>query len=219
MTQPQELHDPMGAGVGGGITNAPGISWPAVGKNNFVEGLIVPTQVGDSQRPYRVTQQTKYPSGEPLFFVEKDGSQGKPRTQLVLILQTELRDWAGTSDNFQEKIDEARQNGEDVPEDVGLRRITFKSGKALNEFKDVLRAARVQNFEIGGTVKARWTGKEKAKPGSDAQPYIFEYGYTKATEDSVKVARRVFDEHLAKPQDDDPMAGGSGADGGDEPPF
>jgi hypothetical protein len=207
----------MASGMGG-ITNAPGFSLPEVGKNTWLEGLIVPQDVSGSQRPYRVTQQTKFPSGEPLFFRSDDGSQGNPRTQLVIVLQTELRDWAGTSDSFRERVQEAESNGEEVPTDVGLRRLTLKSGKPLNEFKDVLRKSGVQNFEIGGTVRARWTGKEKAKPGSDAQPYIMQYEYAKATEDSVKVARRIFDEHLAKPQDGDPMSGGSGA-GGDEPPF
>ncbi len=218
MTQPNDLQDPMAGGVGG-VTNAPGISWPAIGKNKYVKGIIVPTVVSDSKKPYRVTQQTAFPSGTPLFFTEKDGSQGKPRTQLVITLLTDLRDWAGTSDNFQERLAEAEANGEDVPTDVGLRRLTLKSGKPLNEFKDALRKAGAQNFEIGGEVSARFTGKEKPKPGSDAQPYIMEYGYTKATEDSVKVAERAFDEHLAKPQSDDPMTGGADGGTGDEPPF
>lgn len=212
MTQPNELYDPMAGGVGG-VTNAPGISWPAIGKNNHVKGIIVPTVVSDAKKPYRVTQQTKYPSGELLFFTETDGSQGKPRTQLVLTVLTDLRDWAGTSDNFQERVAEAEQNGEDVPTDVGLRRVTLKSGKPLNEFKDALRKVGASNFEVGGEISARFTGKEKAKAGSDAQPYIMEYGYTKPNADSVKAAERAFDEHLAKPQDDDPMTGS------DEPPF
>lgn len=209
-----QLQDPMEAGKAG-ITPAPGDSLPELGKNKWLRGIIVPSKVDADLKPYRVTQQTKFPSGDPLFFTEKDGSQGKPRTQLVLVVgDTGLADWAGTSDNFREKIEEGQADEEtEVPDDTGLRRITIKSGKPLNAFKEVLKAAGVSNFEVGGTVALRWTGKEKAKAGSDAQPYIMEYEYGKATAESRARAQEIYDAVFAKPQDDDPM------DGGDEPPV
>lgn len=209
----QTLNDPMAAGKFA-PTVAPGISLPEVGKNKWVRGIIVPSKVEENLAPYRVTQQTAFPSGDLLFFREKDGSQGKPRTQLVFVVgETGFTEWAGTSDNFRERIEEAEADEDlDVPSDVGLRRVTIKSGKPLNAFKDVLKAVGVKNFEIGGTIGLRWTGKEKAQPGSDAQPYIMEYEYAPPTEETRKRAQELYEEHFAKPQDNDPM-------GDDEPPV
>ncbi len=219
MTQPNTLQDPMESSGPSGPPQAPTITLASLGRKTWLKGIIVPSDVNGELKPYRVAQQRSYPGNLPLFFTNDDGSQGKPRTQLVITLLTDLRDWAGTTDSFKDKLEEAEKNGDDVPVDVGLRRVVIKSGKPLTGAKEVLAAAGVSNFEIGGTYGIQQQGKEKPKQGEEAQPYILEHFYEKATASNRDKAQEVFDKYLKRDdatQSNDPMAGGAG---NDEPPF
>jgi hypothetical protein len=99
-----------------------------------IKGTIVDAQV---------RQQTDISTGEMLTW-----DDGKPKNQLVITLQTDLREPAG--------------QGED-PDD-GRRRLYVK-GSTKSESKsmtvavrDALRAAKAQRLEVGATLAVRYTG-------------------------------------------------------------
>ena len=95
-------------------------------------------------------QQTDIDTGQPLTF-----DDGSPRMQLVVTLQTALRNWEGAR-----KIPEG-DNGQPKPphEDDGKRRI-FVKFKMEHAVQDALRAAGHTGGIVGGLLGVAYTGKD-----------------------------------------------------------
>lgn len=177
------LRDPLEAGSG---LSVPTISWPNHGKKNPLKGIVVPVVEDGVQKPYRVTQQTKMGSNELLWF---DEEKTQPRTQIEITLLTELRDWAGTSDNFQE----ARENDDEPREDYGLRRLIIKGKDGTNLLRDTLKSVKVggkalRKPEIGGTLSQTLEKKVREK-GSEYDTNTFSMEYEVATPETVSQAQ------------------------------
>lgn len=127
---PNELLD------GGGITGAKfavGTVW---------KGQITAIDV-NQQRDFKTKQLKTWPDGNPMM-------------QVILTIQTDVRDPA-------------------VDDDDGRRRI-FLGGKRIREAVTAARNATGAKLAVGGTIAVQCTGEEPAEPGMNpAKLYVAEY--------------------------------------------
>ena len=109
-----------------------------------------------------VSQQTDMESNQPLTWPD-----GSPRNQLVITLQTDLRD------------------GDD---DDGLRRVFCKGGKyeaaegtgtsLKDAVADAVRKAGARSLDVGGTLKVGFTGLGKKTNRGYSAPHLYRATYT-----------------------------------------
>lgn len=95
-------------------------------------------------------QATEFGTNELLFW--KDGS---PRMEIVVTLQTELRD-------------------NDIEDDDGQRRIWLR-GDLLKATRAALQKAKVSGLAAGGRMGVRYIGDEKLQNGFNAKKYSVAY--------------------------------------------
>ncbi|MEU8035690.1 hypothetical protein [Streptosporangium sp. NPDC049078] len=103
-----------------------------------------------------VTQQTDLDTGEP-----KTWSDGKPMMQLVVTVQTELRD-------------------PEVPDDDGQRKFYVKA-KLLEAVRQAVRAAGAAGLEVGGTLTVQYVADGEAKKRGHNPPKIYAATYQRPT--------------------------------------
>lgn len=216
-----ELYDPLDGGSGGGGNYAPTISWPNF-KRQKVTGLILPDSSTGSEKPYRVAPQTKQGTRDILYF---DAEQKRPRTQLEFTLLTDLRDWQGTSDQFQERQAEKAGSDEERTDD-GRRRVIVKGKPMTEQLSETLKAAGVPknargNYipEVGGTLSVTWL--KKVDIGDGKTQNVFEMSYQRATPASAQKARE-FAASVAPAVEGDELDGPAASTtsaGSDDPPY
>ena len=141
MTQPNQQQDPNRFLMGGG-----GKSAKFEQPNDEVVGTLI--DAGEMR------QQTDIKDGKPLFW-----DDGSPKMQLVLQLQTELRE---------------------DPEDDGVRNLYVKGGfknpTLQKAVADAVRAAGAKGLQAGGTLRVRFTGTGQASQGmSPPKFYVAKY--------------------------------------------
>jgi len=125
----------------------PSISWANAEVGTTVKGTILDADV---------TQQTDFKSREP-----KTWPDGQPMMQVVITLQTELRDPS-------------------VIDDDGQRRL-FVDGKRITEaVRDACRAANVKGLDVGGTLAVKFTGLGEAPGPGLSAPKLFRAEYKPA---------------------------------------
>lgn len=145
MTTPQQHQAPNADDflMGGG--GAPTAKFPTPGTT--VSGRI-------TQKP-TVEQQRDIKTGDPKFW-----SDGNPMMQLVVTVQTELRDPT-------------------IDEDDGRRRL-FVKGVMKNAIADAVRNAGARGLEVGGTLAVTYTHDGVAKERGMSPPKQYTATYTPA---------------------------------------
>lgn len=121
---------------GGGAKSA---KFPTVGSS------ITGTVASDPE----VVQQTEFGTGKPLFW-----DDGKPRQQLVVQLNTNLREDA---------------------EDDGVRAIYVKGKSLTGAIREAVKLAGAPGLEIGGTLTVTYVGDGKAERGMPPKLYTAAY--------------------------------------------
>ena len=126
-------------------SGVPAAKFPTVG--TVVTGQIV--------EPPTVQQQTEIGTGKPLFF-----DDGKPREQLVITIQTDLRD-------------------PEIADDDGKRRV-FVTGTKASEGGGMLGAfkrAGITNLDVGGTLTVKYTHDGQRTSPAFSPPKQYEASY------------------------------------------
>lgn len=147
--------------LGSGI---PSFSFKNIGDE--VEGVITDQEL---------SQQTDYDDDSPLFT-----KAGKPMMQLILTIQTDLRNWAGTSED---------SNCRERPaaDDDGKRKLYIKSG-GRDALAKAVRRSGSGGIGLGGRIKMKLSSEDKVE-GSKYKKKNFTTVYTPGTlsveEDSV----------------------------------
>ena len=108
------------------------------------------------ERP-ELRQQTDFKSGDPLFWPD-----GNPRMQLVVTVQTELRDPTN-------------------PDDDGKRR-HFIKGNLQKAVREAVQAAGAKGLEVGGSLFVTRTGQEAPKQRGEDGAWIYAAEYTPAAQ-------------------------------------
>lgn len=124
--------------MGGGVKSA---SFENFG--DFVQGEIIRTEM---------RQQTKFGSGEPLTWED-----GKPRMQIVVVLQTP---------------------DQDDEQDEGVRGVYIKvPSQMLRAVREAVRGARSEGLEEGGILSIKYVSEEKAAKKGFHPQKIYEATY------------------------------------------
>lgn len=136
--------------LGSGI---PSFSFSRIGDE--VEGVITDQEL---------SQQTDFNDDTPLFT-----KAGKPMMQLILTIQTDLRNWEGTSEdsNCRERA---------ASEDDGKRKLYIKSG-GRDALAKAVRRSKAGGITLGGRIKMKLTSEDKVE-GSKFKKKNFETTYT-----------------------------------------
>ncbi|GII84577.1 hypothetical protein Ssi03_25670 [Sphaerisporangium siamense] len=132
--------DPNAFLMGGGIPSA---KFETIGTT--VSGPI-------TEQP-KVDQQTDIDTGKPLFW-----DDGRPRQQLVVTVQTDLRDPA-------------------IEDDDGLRRFYIKF-KMQDAVREAVRKARSKGLEIGGVLSITYVADDEAKTRGKNPAKLYSAVYT-----------------------------------------
>jgi hypothetical protein len=130
-----------------------------------------------------ITQQTDFDTDELLFT-----KQGKPLNQLVVTLDTNLRDWEGTSpdSNCRER---------DASEDDGKRKVYVKSG-GRDALAKAVRKSGNRGIKVGGKLSVELVDQVKIE-GSKYKKKVFLDVYT-APELSVEEEELENEVHAAE---------------------
>jgi hypothetical protein len=104
-----------------------------------------------------VEQQRDIQSGEKKFW-----SDGNPMMQMVVTVQTDIRDAA-------------------IEDDDGKRRI-FVKGQMKNAVADAVRAAGAKGLEVGGVLRVRYSHDGEAKKAGFSAPKQYDAHYTPAVQ-------------------------------------
>ncbi len=120
---------------------AKSVSWKDLGMGAIVVGTIL--------EPPKVEQMTKYKSTEPDFW-----PSGEPKLQIVLEIQTDMRDPAN-------------------PTDDGKRRL-FVEPRMMKTFREAVRNAGADGFAVGGKVAVKWVSGDGEGEGN-ARVFVTEY--------------------------------------------
>lgn len=122
-------------------------------------------QVGDTYagviQSLKVTQQTKFPSGDPDF--NKDGT---PKKQIVATLSTSLRDPS-------------------EPDDDGTRNLYIK-GNLQFAVSKALKKHGLKAPQVGGTIVVKFSGQEDTGKGNPLK--LFEAAYKPAEPEGLEAA-------------------------------
>lgn len=102
------------------------------------------------------SQQTDYKSGELLWW---DKEKTQPRMQLIVTVQTDLRD-------------------PEISEDDGKRRIFVKGKSMTNAVRGAVKAAGSKGLDIGGELHVTYIGLGEAKPRMEP-PKLYRAQYAK----------------------------------------
>lgn len=137
--------DPNDFLLSGGV---PAAKFPTIGTT--VKGAVVSSEV---------TQQTDFQTGKPLTW-----DDGSPRQQVVITLQTDLRD-------------------PEVTDDTGLRKLYVK-GQMTAALRDALRAAGAR-LEVGGTLAVQYTEDEPSATRGFNPKKVYRAQYQPATAGAV----------------------------------
>jgi hypothetical protein len=200
--------DFMGGGEGGG---APSFKFDAQivgrGKKQTITSNTIKGTIVDIFK----TQQTSMEDNEPLFW-----SDGKPRWQWNVTLQTSLRNWEHVTSV--PASDEDPDEDRDPSEDDGKRRVFLKF-KALDAVRKAIReqakAFKEQgidkpNLRVGDELTMTVTGAEDRGKVNPAWLYTAKY----------KVNPKQADDDFNADEDEKVPAGvGAGAVADEEPPF
>ena len=172
--------DELLAGGGG----APAISWKGVKLGTTVKGVI-------TEKP-KVTVVKDDEGNDKIW-----ENSGKPVKQLVISLQTALRDNELLSENQAEK--------RDASEDDGARRLFVREGRnQLNPLRDAIKAVGEKTLAVGGEVTVTLKERKKNPDFPTRNPAnVFEYKYVPPKQELVVV------------EDEDETADDSGAVGAD----
>ena len=111
----------------------------------------------------QVTQQTDMNTREPLTWPD-----GRPKMQLLLDIQTEIRD------------------GED---DTGVRRIYIKGKSLTEQCREALKAAGKKRFDVGGTVTVTFTRHEKLKSSDRFKSKFWSVSYEPPSHEAMLAAQ------------------------------
>jgi hypothetical protein len=128
--------------MGGGVKSA---AFPDQQYGHTVSGVIV--------RPPQVRQQTDFDSGKPKFF-----DNGDPMMQIVVQVQTDLRDPADASDD-------------------GTRAFYLK-GQMQAAVRDAVREAGAKGLEVGGHLAVRYIRDEPNSRGRGKDKKVYAARYT-----------------------------------------
>jgi hypothetical protein len=201
---------------------APRVSIPSISVKyekpgvEFV-GVIVPVEENGRQKGYLTTDQ-KNQDG-----TVKTWSDGRPRKQAVMTLQTNLTGWNLTSNEFQNRL---KETGSDR-EDDGIRRVFIKGEGLEKPFRAAV-AALGRAPKPGDKIKLKLVERrpKKAPSGEAYELPVFEVALQAGTDETIKqaVATKVKLDAMVQVDDDDPWAvpaqsGGGGGASTDEPPF
>lgn len=154
-------------GQGGGA-GAPGFKFAEI--NQGVMGVITSASLSD---------QTRFGTNPPEKILDDDG---KPKKQVVVVLQTGLRNWAGIDPDHIPKDDQGRQKP--PSEDTGLRAIFLKNQMAW-KVTDRVREAGLDDIRVGDTLGVKYVSDLNVNKGNPAKQY--EAVYQKAA-DSVSLS-------------------------------
>jgi hypothetical protein len=127
--------------MGGGVKSA---TFPDQQYGTTVGGLIV--------REPTVRQQTDYKTGEPKFF-----PNGDPMMQIVVQVQTDLRDPA-------------------EPNDDGVRGLYLKA-QMMQAVREAVKAAGGKGLEVGGHLAVTYVRDEPSKLGKGSDKKIYSAAY------------------------------------------
>jgi hypothetical protein len=139
--------------MGGG--GAPTFSWKGKPIGTVCKGTILDMEV---------SQQTDMDTGDPLVW-----DDGKPRMQLVVTLQTDLRNGEGMSAPAMERLS-------DPSEDDGIRRL-FVKAQMQKAVRDAVRASSQSQMRIGGVLAVQYAQDGVKKKASYDAPkeYVAQY--------------------------------------------
>lgn len=180
-----------------------GVSFNGVRKGFEITGTILPNQdTGLSENEaYRKVQDTNS-DGSPKVWAKS----GSPKYRLEILLQTELRNWAGTSVEHEEK---ATTKFPDVVDD-GVRRWIAGAMYADKALKDAYK--RLGDPEVGGKMTIKVVAMESItiQNGPDAGKSTLvpalKVDWQPATEEGRRIAEKYREEHFEKAE----VSSGSG---------
>jgi hypothetical protein len=159
VTQNDEYDDFFGQALAGGGGGGPTHKFHTVGQTVLGEIVSMKRQ-----------QQTNFTDGKPKFNVK-----GEPMMEVVLVLQTELRDWQDVTDKA--KLDKETKAPRPTSEDTGLRAVYVK-----NQMARALGAAALPTAPdgkgrpaVGGQVWLKYVDNEDIGKGNPLP--IFEAKY------------------------------------------
>jgi hypothetical protein len=151
--------------MGGGVKSA---AFPDQQYGHTVGGAII--------RPPQVRQQTDFDSGKPKFF-----DNGDPMMQIVVQVQTDLRDPADTSDD-------------------GVRAFYLK-GQMQAAVRDAVREVGAKGLEVGGTLFVRYLRDEPNSRGRGKDKKVYAAKYTAPAAQAANDALMAGDQPTAAPAD------------------
>ncbi|MFI6910135.1 hypothetical protein ACIBKY_53405 [Nonomuraea sp. NPDC050394] len=128
--------------MGGGITSA-----------KFPDGAYGTTVGGPITQPPRVEQQKDLDTGELKFW-----NDGKPMMQMIVTVQTDLRDPA-------------------VADDDGQRAFYIKAN-SLKAVRDAVRRSGAKSLEVGGMLALTYTGDGEKKKAGKNPPKLYSATYS-----------------------------------------
>lgn len=108
-----------------------------------------------------VRQQTDYSTKKPKFY-----DDGNAANQLVVIVQTDLREEIKDPDTGTVKVSEANDDG---------KRAFYIKGQMKAETRDAVRAAGARGLEIGGTLAVKWDSNKPSGKGNPLKVYKVRY--------------------------------------------
>lgn len=153
------------SGEGGG---APGFRFVDVG--DTVKGKII---------SMRQMDQTDFTTGQPILDAKRKNPDGTPmvKKMLQIVLQTELRDWAGCKPGTD-------VNNQPLPgsEDDGTRAI-YVRGWMIGALSDAVREAEAKYPEVGGELAVRLSELAPSGKGNPIKKYIAKYKKPSVGED------------------------------------
>jgi hypothetical protein len=163
-------------------------SWDALGKGGVQGGVVLwQRNAAGVDVAYVTEQQTTMPTpdkpSEPLWF---DDEKTKPRTQLVLLVQTDVRDFADCSDSFNARRKKIEEDGGEPMVDDGIRRMIVRGKDPSRDLISAIRKLGKQRVEAGMTVRQKLVGKKVL--ASNFKQNVIEVTVLAATPETLAVA-------------------------------
>jgi len=168
---------------------------------NGGEKLVGATLIGTITEMAKMQQRDYSDKGKLLFWEPRnEGEQRRPKMQLAITLQTELRGWQGVKPKLI-PTDPATEQPLPPDKDTGLRRLYVKEFSDMNRAINIACSAAGQKPRIGGKLAVGVRGFEPSDKGNDK--VLYDAQYMPAPE---KVATDSFFEQPQQPQAFQPQA-------------